>query len=201
VHGKPWTSGIGYHEVQDLAMCLTAACLIVVTYLSGLRPAEALNLRTGYCPAPDGSPRQWTVIPPVHAAVTVLEQLTTTRFLFSLRPAWLAGVQTAAPRRRAARPGMHGHRRRRGEVITAKAANYRIADFISWVNNYARRHGLDTEAIPADPAARSPSAGSTAPSPGTSAACAAAGSPWPSSTATCAPSPRPKATAGAPATA
>jgi hypothetical protein len=37
----------------------------------------------------------------------------------------------------------------RGEVITAKAANYRIADFISWVNNYARRHGLDAEAIPA----------------------------------------------------
>jgi hypothetical protein len=36
-------------------------------------------------------------------------------------------------------------------VITAKAANYRIADFISWVNDYTRRHGLDTEAIPADP--------------------------------------------------
>jgi hypothetical protein len=36
-------------------------------------------------------------------------------------------------------------------VITARAANYRIADFISWVNNYTRRHSLDTEAIPADP--------------------------------------------------
>jgi hypothetical protein len=36
-------------------------------------------------------------------------------------------------------------------VITAKAANYRVADFISWVNDYARRHGLDAEAIPADP--------------------------------------------------
>ncbi len=66
-------------------------------------------------------------------------------------PAWLAGVQTAPPRRRAASPGTHGHRRRRGEVITAKAANYRIAGFIIWVNHYARRHGLDTEAIPADP--------------------------------------------------
>ena len=161
-------------------MCLAAACLIVVTYLSGLRPAEALNLRAGCCPAPapdhagavryalagdhfkgattgdgtpapDGAPRQWTVIPPVHTAVAVLEQLTTTRFLFPLRPAWLAGVQIAAPRRRTASPGAHGHRRRRGEVITAKAANYRIAGFISWVNDYARRHGLDAEAIPADP--------------------------------------------------
>ncbi len=143
-------------------------------------PPVALNLRTGCCPAPapdhagtlryalagdyfkgattddgtpapDGAPRQWTVIPPVHTAVRVLEQLTTTRFLFPLRPAWLAGVQTAAPCRRAATPGTHGHRRHRGEVITAKAANYRIADFISWVNDYARRHGLDTEPIPTDP--------------------------------------------------
>jgi integrase len=180
VHGKPWTTGIGYHEAQELAMCLAAACLIVVVYLSGLRPAEALNLRTGCCPAPaldhagtlryalagdyfkgattadgtpapDGAARQWTVIPPVHTAVVVLEQLTTTRFLFPLRPAWLAGVPAAPPRRRATRPGTHGHRRRRGEVITARAANYRIAGFISWVNDYARRHGLGAEAIPVDP--------------------------------------------------
>jgi hypothetical protein len=180
VHGKPWTSGIGYHEAQELAMCLATACLIVVTYLSGLRPAEALHLRTGCCPAPapdhartvrytlagdyfkgattgdgtpapDGAPRQWTVIPPVHTAVMVLEQLTTTQFLFPLRPAWPAGTRAAAPHRRTASPGTHGHRRRRGEVITAKAANYRIADFITWVNDYARQHGLDAEAIPADP--------------------------------------------------
>jgi hypothetical protein len=45
-------------------------------------------------------------------------------------------------------------------MITAKAANYRVADFVSWVNDYARRHGLDAEAIPADQTARSPSADS-----------------------------------------
>ena len=36
-------------------------------------------------------------------------------------------------------------------MITARAANGRIAEFISWVNTYAREHGLDSEAIPADP--------------------------------------------------
>jgi len=36
-------------------------------------------------------------------------------------------------------------------VITAKAANGRIAEFISWVNAHASEHGRDSEAIPADP--------------------------------------------------
>jgi hypothetical protein len=35
-------------------------------------------------------------------------------------------------------------------VITAKAANNRIAEFITWVNTYARERGLDSEVIPAD---------------------------------------------------
>jgi len=36
-------------------------------------------------------------------------------------------------------------------VITAKAANYRIAEFINWVNAYADDRALTAEAIPADP--------------------------------------------------
>jgi hypothetical protein len=36
-------------------------------------------------------------------------------------------------------------------VITAKAANYRIAEFVGWVNNHALDRGLAGEAIPADP--------------------------------------------------
>lgn len=179
LHGKPWTKHIGYHEASAMALRLATACLIVVTYLSGLRPTEALHLRPGCCPAPaedgggalryrlhgdyfkgattsdgspapDGAPRQWTVIPPVHTAIGVLEQLTTTGFLFPLRPAWLAGVSPAT-RRPPAPPGTQGRRRRTGQVITAKAANYRIAEFVRWVNDCARDRGLTGEAIPADP--------------------------------------------------
>lgn len=36
-------------------------------------------------------------------------------------------------------------------MITAKAANGRISEFITWVNGYAREHELDSEMIPADP--------------------------------------------------
>ncbi len=180
LHGQPWATHINYSEAPLLAMRLTAACLIVVTYLSGVRPAEALHLRVGCCPdptdtgpgthryrlhgdtfkgartsdgqpAPDGAPHQWTVIPSVHTAVRVLERLTTTDFLFPLRPAWLRGV-TPVRRRTTTEPtNGRGHRRRRGDVITAKAANARIAEFTGWVNDYVRARGLTTEAIPADP--------------------------------------------------
>ena len=180
MHGTPWISIISYHQAQALALRLAAACLVVASYLSGLRPAEVLHLRTGCCPPPeddgtgtvryrlhgqhfkgvrdaDGSPapggaaRQWTVIPPVHTAIGILEQLTSTGHLFPLKPAWMDGARPRTRRRPPAPPGTRGSRHRTGQVITAKAANGRIAEFISWVNAYAGEHGLDSEVIPADP--------------------------------------------------
>jgi len=180
VHGRPWLSHISYHQAQALALRLAAACLVVAAYLSGLRPAEVLHLRAGCCPAPaddgtgtvryrlyghhfkgirdadgapapDGAAWQWTVIPPVHTAIGILEQLTATGHLFPLRPAWLAGACPRTRRRPPAPPGTRGSRRRTGQVITARAANGRIAEFITWVNTYASEHGLDSEVIPTDP--------------------------------------------------
>ena len=128
LRGKPWTGPISYHQAPALALRLSAACLIVVAYLSGLRPAEILHLQPGCCPAPDGNgtgpvryrlhgvkfkaarnddgtpapdgeTRQWTVIPPVHTAIGILEQLTATSQLFPLQPHWLNGAPRP-PRRR-----------------------------------------------------------------------------------------------------
>ena len=180
VHGTPWLSHTSYHQAQALALRLAAACLVVVSYLSGQRPAEVLHLRAGCCPAPEddgagavryrlhghhfkgvrdaggaqapgGAARQWTVIPPVHTAIRILEQLTTTVYLFPLRPAWLDGASRRPRRRSPAPPGTRGSRRRTGQVITSRAANGRIAEFITRVNSYASEHGLDSEVIPADP--------------------------------------------------
>ena len=50
--GKPWTGPISYHQAPALALRLSAACLIVVAYLSGLRPAELLHLQPGAAPRP-----------------------------------------------------------------------------------------------------------------------------------------------------
>ena len=179
LHGKPWTGPVSYHQAPALVLRLSTACLIVVAYLSGLRPAEILHLQPGCCPAPDdvtgpvryrlhglkfkaarnddGSPapdgeaRRWTVIPPVHAAIGILEQLTDTSYLFPLRPYWLNGAPRPSRHRPEASPGSRGRRRRTGQVITTRAANMRIAEFITWVNACARDHGLDGETIPADP--------------------------------------------------
>ena len=176
----PRTGPVSYHQSPALALRLSTACLIVVAYLSGLRPAELLHLQPGCCPAPaddgtgpvryrlhglkfkaarnddgtpapDGEARQWTVISPVHAAIGILEQLTDTSHLFPLRPHWLNGAPRRPRRRPEASPGGRGRRRRTGQVITTKAANVRIAEFITWVNTYASEHGLDSETIPADP--------------------------------------------------
>jgi hypothetical protein len=102
-------------------------------------------------PAPGGAARQWTVIPPVHTAIGILEQLTTSGHLLPAPPR-LAGQRVqAAPAAPACTAGDPGSRHRTGQVITANAANARITEFITWVNTYASEHGLDSEAIPADP--------------------------------------------------
>ena len=57
VHGEPWTASIDFYEVSHLVRLLAGACLVTVTYLSGMRGQECLALRRGCCrPArPDGN--------------------------------------------------------------------------------------------------------------------------------------------------
>jgi len=100
--GRPWRAQpITTGEIRDLVRFLTAACFVIVCYLSGLRPGEALNLRRGCrdtdpdtgqlllagragkgsdrTPVTGGSDtlaRPWVVVAPVHAAIAMLEQLT-----------------------------------------------------------------------------------------------------------------------------
>lgn len=178
VHQRPWLDHISFSQALQLGIRLNAACLIVLAYLSGARATEILHLQVGCCPEPDphpdgprryrvhgavykdartpddraaadGTPHQWTVILPVVAAVAVLEQLTDSRHLFPLRPHWLAGL--ALTRSQRATGGTRGRRARGGPVVTTKAANGRIGEFITWVNDYAAAHDLPGEAIPADP--------------------------------------------------
>lgn len=56
IHSKPWTPFIDFYEVVKLAGLLAGACLVVVAYLSGMRPEECRALRRGCIrPArPDG---------------------------------------------------------------------------------------------------------------------------------------------------
>jgi hypothetical protein len=161
---RPWRDAIDVEDVMDLVVHLATAALLTVAYLSGMRPKEVLNLERGCCTVeqredgtvrylitgrhfkgvtdedgntiPEGEmrPRPWTVIEPVHRAITVLEQLTDSPLLF---PRELS--KSAKPRAYV------------GDAISVRTANARIARFTAWANALATAHGRDHEVIPADP--------------------------------------------------
>jgi integrase len=90
---------------------------------------------------PGGKARElpWTVIPPVVAAIRVLERIAEGRWLFPVNTSW-----NIAP----------SPRQRSGELLTAGGANERIADFISYINELCDQLGLAPERIPDDPEGR-----------------------------------------------
>lgn len=161
---RPWRAAIDIEDTIDLALHLATAALLTVAYLSGMRGQEVLNLERGCCTTeqredgtlryritgrhfkgvtdehgntiPDGEVRSqpWTVIEPVHRAITVLEELADGKPLFP----WEFS--------KAAKPRSY-----LGDVMTAKTANARIARFTTWANTLAAEHRREHEVIPADP--------------------------------------------------
>jgi hypothetical protein len=158
-----WRDAIDVEDAMDLAVQLATAALLTVSYLSGMRAQEVLDLERGCCTIErreDGTVRYlitgrhfkgvtdehgntisggqtrsqpWTVIEPVHRAITVLEELTDGRLLF--------------PREfsKAAKPWAYG------DALSVRTANARIERFAAWANALAAEHGRDHEVIPADP--------------------------------------------------
>ncbi|MEU9565535.1 hypothetical protein AB0D16_26505 [Streptomyces sp. NPDC048161] len=164
INGRPWRGAIDFEEVQDLSEHLMTAGLIVIAYLSGIRPQEVLQLERGCCTTehrtdgtvrhciigrhfktvtdnrgnhiPQGAVRDfpWTVIAPVQQAVTVLEDLTDGQLLF---PRSLSKC--------------YKPRTYLGSAFTPALAVARIRRFAAWANELARQHGRDHELIPDDP--------------------------------------------------
>jgi hypothetical protein len=52
IHGRKWKPHIHFHEAPLLMTRLATAAMIVILYLSGVRPGEALELQVGCCPDP-----------------------------------------------------------------------------------------------------------------------------------------------------
>lgn len=159
--GEPWVPEIDYHEVDTLVRNLTTACLVVIAYLSGLRPEECLALERGCCQQADPNdelsgykiqgrvfkgqrdsdgntvrggvdrPNPWHVIEPVARAVKVMEQLHDHEILFPV----------------AAFEPFHG----RSQSLSATTSTTRnnIRRLIEWCNADADKAGRP--AIPPDP--------------------------------------------------
>ncbi|MFI6730587.1 hypothetical protein NRF20_01375 [Streptomyces sp. R-74717] len=110
VDGRPWRDKpITVSELSNLVWVVTAACFVIVSYLSGMRLGEVANLRRG-CRAEDPdsgellllghrgeghdrtaaesqrpASRPWAVVYPVHQAIDLLESLHETDSLFPTR--------------------------------------------------------------------------------------------------------------------
>jgi integrase len=162
----PWRpTPIGYSEAPKLATLLRTACFIVIAYLSGMRPGEALNLERGCLShdpdtdlwlisgrkfkgardsdgskIPEGEPRRdpWVVAVPAAHAVVVLERLHGHPLLF---PAELHPLRR--PRR--------ADSSRIGQARHPSGLTRDITAFIAWVNDHANRLGRPHELIPVDP--------------------------------------------------
>jgi hypothetical protein len=167
LHGRRWKTHINFHDAPILMRRLSTACLLVVSYLSGLRAGRLWSCGSAAVPSPrttapgpfatncgatfsrapdkdgklvpDGLPRKdpWTTILPVARAVRVLERIATSHFLFPADEPWT--------------PQNKRNTIRVGEAMSTAGASYRIREFITWVNAFVTEQDLHSERIPDDP--------------------------------------------------
>lgn len=162
VHGRPWHPGrFSYNQTRHLIRHLHTACLIVVAYLSGARPAEVLNIRRGCIERDDANDMYlmsgvyfknavdeqgnkvpaglqradpWVVVQPVADAIRVLERLHDEELLFTNR---FDLTRIYAPRRSG------------GLALNTQAATDSVHRFIDFVDRLCAHHHIDP--IPPDP--------------------------------------------------
>ena len=165
--GRVWMPYITFHDAARLMHRLSTACMIVILYLTGMRPGEALELRVGCCPeldADDARPRGYRIhghyfkgardgdgkhvvggLPRETPWTVIPPVVRAVRVLERMADGPLlfpAKTTWAAP--------TAGSRKRRGEALACQGANGRIAAFTAWVNDYAVGSRPD-ERIPDDP--------------------------------------------------
>jgi integrase len=161
---QPWDDGVDFAEAEPLARLLSTACFIVIAYLSGMRPGEALSLGRGCvhrdqvadlwlvhgvawkgetdetgAKAVSGRPRRdpWVVVEVVARAVARLEALHDGPLLF---PATLDSGRVRTSQRA-------------GAARSTMLLNKDLHAFVAWVNGYCAARGR-RDAIPADTSGR-----------------------------------------------
>ncbi|MDX5968103.1 hypothetical protein SIM91_33390 [Rhodococcus opacus] len=154
--GRAWLEHITFHEAPQLMHRLSTACLIVILYLTGMRPDEALELRVGCCPEPgtdDPHPHGYQIhgnyfkdardgdgkhvvggLPRDTPWTAIAPVVRAVRVLERM-----ADGPLLFPVKTAWASTTSGSRKRRGEALTCQGANGRIAAFTAWLNDYAAR--------------------------------------------------------------
>jgi hypothetical protein len=170
VHGRPWKPHIDFTEAAALMRMLSAACMIVLAYLTGLRPAEVLGLEVGCCPPPvdDGVGNvRYQLLGNFYKGARgvdgkLLQEGARRQIPWITIPpvaravAVLERVATTSALFPAKDPWtIHRGRPdadRTGRFTTAETAGDRVMAFVGWVNRYAASQSLAAEQIPDDPA-------------------------------------------------
>lgn len=155
VAGLPLTVTFPMKRIPTLERLLWAACLVVISYLSGMRPGEALNLERGCvresgrmqylvgktfknvfdesgAKKPEGKIREvpWVVCSPVVRAVLAMEALHDNQLLFASTQEWKKGGASRA--------------------VSAAGRTAGIMDLVQWVNEQCAEQGR-ADKIPDDP--------------------------------------------------
>jgi hypothetical protein len=166
IAGRPWRKALDYGEVPVLMRHLGTSAFIVCAYLTGMRPAEILGLRTGCCPDPlpgaDGSRGRHLIRG--HEYKNATDEHGNHQLAGVERDVpWVAITPVVNAIRVLERmvPDGHllfdchvhdqgGHRDRTGS-LKKDTFQKRIEDFAIWANREALAQGLAGETIPDDP--------------------------------------------------
>ncbi|MEU9840693.1 hypothetical protein AB0C69_15875 [Actinomadura sp. NPDC048032] len=177
LHERAWIPAIDFHEAPRLMRHLSAASLIVIAYLSGMRIAEVLALQVGCCPEPvpdDGGgtavryeiygnvlkgvrEEQGRRIPdgkPRDLPWTVIPPVVRAIRVLELITEGDALFPLKTTWTNISDLNERPRRKRTGLLLSAIAARQRVHRFIEYANRLANEHGLAHEHIPDDPDGR-----------------------------------------------
>ncbi|WP_235034570.1 integrase [Streptomyces sp. SLBN-115] len=166
INDRPWREYIDFTEAMPLMRHLGTAAMIIILYLTGMRPQEAQGLRSGCCPDPepaaDGSPGRHLIrshhfknvtdddghhvsagaereIPWVAITPVVHAIRVLERFVPAGEFLFNATRHDFLYQRK-----LHG-------VLKTGTMNQRIEDFVDWVNHEAVAQGVHEQTVPHDP--------------------------------------------------
>ncbi|WP_406341928.1 integrase [Streptomyces sp. NBC_01578] len=164
--GITWREALDYNEGAYLMRQLGSACFIVIAYLTGMRPGEAIALRSGCCPDPEpdeqGQQGRHLITSTVYKTardedgnhrsegevrdvpwVAIAPVVNAIRVLERMVPDGELLFEHHAHDLRGTRAGTG--------ALSVQTMADRVEDFVSWANNEATSHGLISEVIPPDP--------------------------------------------------
>ncbi|MCX5317639.1 integrase [Streptomyces sp. NBC_00154] len=166
IAGAPWREVLDFNEASSLMRHLATAAFIVCSYLTGMRPEEALGMVSGCCPDPQPDERGEVGRHLIHShewKTATDEEGNHTSAGAEREVPWVAitpVVNAIRVLERMVPPGSllfdhlaHDLRFARQGTGSLKpgALRTRIEEFVDWANTEAAAQGLPGEAIASDP--------------------------------------------------